>query len=85
VPFSDRSNRIDLSGPVLLWRQVAEDILADIQSGELPPGGKLPSETDLANSYGVSRITVRRAIKELRQDNKVRVVPGRGTYVERPG
>ncbi|NDL56637.1 GntR family transcriptional regulator [Phytoactinopolyspora mesophila] len=67
---------------MLLWRQVAEDILAEIDSGALRPGDKLPSESDLASSYGVSRITVRRAIKELRQEKKVRVVQGRGTYVE---
>ncbi|WP_207782706.1 GntR family transcriptional regulator [Phytoactinopolyspora limicola] len=82
MSVEDRSSRIDHSGPKLLWRQIAEDILADLNSGALPGGAQLPSELDLASSYGVSRITVRRAIKELRQEGRVRVVQGRGTYAE---
>lgn len=84
MPFKDRSDRIDHSGPTLLWRQVAEDIAADITSGTLSLGERLPSELDLAASYGVSRITVRRAIKELRSDRLVKVVQGRGTFVNSP-
>lgn len=67
---------------MLLWRQVADDIAEDISSGALSAGDRLPSELDLASCYGVSRITVRRALKELHANRLVRAVQGRGTFVE---
>lgn len=77
----DRSDRIVHSGPLTVWRQVADDLVADIKSGELAPGWKLPSETELAESYGVARNTVRRAVAELVKEGRLVVVHGRGTYV----
>lgn len=68
-------------GPALLWRQIADDIAADIDSGELAPGEKLPSDFDLAGVYGVARATVRRALFELTGERRLVVVFGRGTFV----
>lgn len=64
-----------------LWRQVADDLAADIDAGRLPAGARLPSLLDLADSYGVAALTIRRAMRELRATGRVVVVVGRGTYV----
>lgn len=77
----DRTDRIEHGGPKLLWQQVADDITADIDSGALASGWKLPSEAELTEVYGVARVTVRRAIAELVQAGRLVVVRGRGTFV----
>lgn len=66
---------------MLLWRQVADDIAGMIDSGELPPGSRLPAEPELVELYGVARVTIRRAMAELRKDKVVTVVHGKGTFV----
>ncbi|MEU8320284.1 GntR family transcriptional regulator [Nonomuraea sp. NPDC048881] len=79
----DKSDRIDHVGPNLVWRQLAKDVEADIASGLLAPGAKLPAELELASQYGVSRVTVRRAVKDLAERGLLVVVHGRGTFVSR--
>ncbi|MFI0470986.1 GntR family transcriptional regulator [Saccharopolyspora sp. 5N102] len=81
MAWEDRSSRIDHDGPALLWQQVADDLVADIESGELTPGSKLPTELELAELYGVARVTVRRAVAELSERGVLAVVHGRGTFV----
>ena len=61
--------------------QVAADIEADIDAGRLKPDTRLPSEAELAQQYGVARVTVRRALEQLRERGKVVTVHGRGNYV----
>jgi GntR family transcriptional regulator len=77
----DRSGRIDHDAPRHVWRQVADDIAGEIASGVLKPGARLPAEPALAKLYGVARITVRKSIKALVDDNKLLIVRGRGTFV----
>lgn len=61
------------------------DALADrIQSGELPPGSRIPSERALSQEYGVSRMTVRQAITDLVNRGLLVPYPGNGTYVTEP-
>ncbi len=67
--------------PRLLWLQVADDLRADMDSGDLRPGAKLPSEAEMAEQYGVSRDTIRRATAELASEGKLVVLHGRGTFV----
>jgi GntR family transcriptional regulator len=81
VSMEDRSDRIDRDGPVSVWSQVAADLAADITSGALTAGARLPAEPELSEVYGVSRITVRRAIRDLVDRGLVTVSRGRGTYV----
>ena len=82
MSWDNRADRIDHDGPALVWEQVRDDLLADLDSGELPPGTRLPSEQALADDiYGVSRPTVRRAIAGLVEQGRLKVVHGRGTYV----
>jgi GntR family transcriptional regulator len=79
--LGDRRDRIRHDGPRLLWSQVADDLRADIRAGRLPAGARLPAYEDMAVTYGVATLTVRRAIRELRAEGLVVVVVGRGTYV----
>ncbi|MQA09571.1 MAG: GntR family transcriptional regulator [Pseudonocardiaceae bacterium] len=79
--WPDRSDRINHNGPDLLWSQVADDLREQIRSGELPSGSKLPNEWELSEAYQVARVTVRRAIIELRKEKLVTVTIGRGTFV----
>lgn len=64
-----------------LYQQVMDDIMRDIASGLYRPGEKIPSETDLGDIYDVSRITVRRAVKELVEQGKLTKRQGKGTFV----
>ncbi|MBO1077822.1 GntR family transcriptional regulator [Roseomonas haemaphysalidis] len=52
-----------------------------IGSGALPAGDRLPGEPDLAAAYGVSRVTVRRALEQLVAEQLVERRPGVGTFV----
>jgi hypothetical protein len=68
----------------LAYVRVANDIAARIASGELSPGTRLRAERDLATHYGVSYGTVRRAMKELREQGLIATIHGRGTFVNNP-
>jgi len=81
VALDDRSARINHDSAVVVSAQVAADIEADIDAGKLPPDTRLPSEAELAVQYGVARVTVRRAMAQLRDRGKVVTVHGRGSYV----
>lgn len=81
MAWEDRSGRIRRDIPRLLTDQVADDLARDIRAGVLRPGSRLPSEPELAEIYGVGRITVRRALARLERDGLVIVLRGRGTYV----
>jgi len=67
-----------------LAEQVAEQLLEDVVAGVYPPESRLPPEPVLAARAGVSRLTLREAVKELRQRGVVRVQQGRGTFVNPP-
>lgn len=83
MAWKDRSNRIDFENPALLWEQVAADLRREIRSGELGPGARLPSEPELSEMYGVSRGTVRSAVRALRDEGLIVVRMGKGSYVRR--
>jgi GntR family transcriptional regulator len=64
-----------------MYRQIAEDLRAQIESGKLKPGQQLPTEIELREHYGASRNTVRDAIKLLTSLALVETRPGQGTFV----
>lgn len=67
----------------MLYMQVAEDLIAKIQTGILVVDEKL-SERKLAAQYNVSRTVVREAVKVLNEKGLVHTVYGKGTYVNLP-
>lgn len=75
---------LNSSSPVALYEQLKLLIENDILNGVYKPGDKLPNENKLAENYDVSRITVRRAIKELEEKELVEIRRGKGTFVKEP-
>ncbi|MFG2984778.1 GntR family transcriptional regulator [Streptomyces sp. NPDC048258] len=63
------------------YEQIMTDLQKRIQEGVLPAGARLPSEAALAETYGVSRGTVRRAVRELETAGYVRAQHGVGRFV----
>jgi len=63
------------------YRQIAEDLREQIESGELAHGTQLPTELELRERYDASRNTVRDAIKLLIARGMVETRPGQGTFV----
>jgi GntR family transcriptional regulator len=59
------------------------DILRRLAEQELQPGSPIPSERDLAEQYGVSRITVRAAVGQLVSEGLLTRAKGRGTFTAR--
>lgn len=68
----------------LAYIQIANDIAGRITSGELGPGARLLSERALAEYYGRSYQTVRRAMEVLRTRGLIITIQGRGTFVAEP-
>lgn len=64
-----------------LWEDVADQMIERIRTGRWEVGMKLPSEPEIAELFGVSRATVRSAIKLLQISGILRSRSGSGTYV----
>ena len=63
------------------YRLVFDELRREIVSGKYQPGQKFPSEAALVDRFGASRITVGRAVRDLRQQGLVERRAGSGTYV----
>ncbi len=66
-----------------LYQQVEDALKAQILSGRRPVGYKLPTESALSDMFNVSRDTIRRAIRSLKDEGLVKATPGVGTVVVR--
>nr|WP_078962064.1 winged helix-turn-helix domain-containing protein [Streptomyces hygroscopicus] len=64
--------------PLYRWQEIARDITEQIRSGRLPVGARLPVERLLCEEYGAALGTVRRAVRELREQGLIGSVPARG-------
>ena len=64
-----------------LAQRVVAGLKDKILAGELPPGHKLPSESELIEVFGVSRTVVREAVTRLRAEGLVETFQGRGSFV----
>lgn len=71
-------------GPTPLYHQLKQIVRAEIEQGKYRPGDRLPSEPELIQKYGISRITVRQALDELEAEGLVVRRHGKGTYVAEP-
>lgn len=64
-----------------IYEEISDIILAEIKSGKLKPGDKLPAITKLADSYGVSQASVREALNRLKVLEVIEVKHGHGSFV----
>ena len=72
---------IDHEGAEFPFAQLARILRERIRAGEYPAGRKIPPLTDLQNEFGLSSMTVRRAVRALSDEGLLVIVPGRGTFV----
>jgi DNA-binding GntR family transcriptional regulator len=63
------------------YEQLADILRARIESGEIPPGHRIPSYTALEAESGLARGTVRKALQVLKDAGLIATAPGRGLYV----
>ena len=82
LPLLAAAPRTQLRGTTPQYARVANHLLSEIGAGRHPPGSLLPTEEQLGAHFGVSRITVRSALKELELRGLVSRRPGIGTRVE---
>lgn len=73
--------KVDISSNQPFYLQIRNDLKHKIESGEWREGALIPSENDLSEAYGVSRVTIRSAIKELVNERYLIRRPGFGTMV----
>lgn len=76
--------RIDRARPEPLYHQLEVLLRGRILSGEWPPGTRIPTERELCETYKVSRVTARQAMKNLVDGGFLSRKPGRGTFVRAP-
>lgn len=74
----------DGKAAIPLYQQVIDIIKNEISSGAYKAGARIPNEFELAESYKVGRVTVRRAIEELVQQGYLTKRQGKGTFVNAP-
>ncbi len=72
---------MDPGAPEYVYVQVANHIADRIGSGDLPVKGRLPGERDLAEEYGVSFGTMRKATELLRERGLITTLHGKGSYI----
>ncbi len=75
---------IDKFSVIPLYYQLSKLLKSQIRTGELKPGEALPPETELAEKFEISRMTVRKAIGELIAQGMVYPIQGKGTFVAKP-
>ena len=66
------------------YYRLADDLKRKIESGELKPGDGLPTEGNLAEAHGISRMTVRQGLALLLEAGLIETVKGKGSFVSRP-
>jgi len=68
-----------------LYKKIFDHILEEINSGKYKDGDKLPSERDIAEMFGVSSITSKKALELLSEKNYIKRIPGKGSFVSLEG
>lgn len=70
--------------PAPLYAQVKQLIIQQIKNGTWPPHHRVPSESELVEELGFSRMTINRALRELTNDGLLTRMQGVGTFVAEP-
>ena len=72
---------VNIRSPIPLYHQIATTLEGEITSGAIAENSMLPSEKELAKSFGVSLVTVRAAMRSLSDQRLIDRRPGKGTIV----
>lgn len=75
---------IDKESATPFYLQLKRVIETQVASGALPPHSRIPSERELSEQYGISRMTARRALLELTREGRIYTSVGKGTFVAEP-
>lgn len=67
-----------------VYFRLAEDIKQQVLSGKLKPGDVLPTEAQLCEQYGISRMTARQGLKLLAEEGLIESFRGKGSFVTHP-
>ncbi|HYD95477.1 MAG TPA: histidine utilization repressor [Noviherbaspirillum sp.] len=77
----DKADMEEPAGRVPAFQHIKNYLLAEIHAGNWKEGEAIPSEQALARQFGVSRMTVNRAVRELTDEQILTRIQGSGTYV----
>ncbi len=75
---------LDRTLPLPMYYQLKELIREELGAGKWQPGDLIPSERELSERYGISRMTARQALTELTNEGLLRREQGKGTFVSEP-
>ena len=73
--------KLNNDATIPLYKQVAVILLGEIRKRTYLHGDKIPVEPELCDSFGVSRITIRKAVNQLQEQGVLEKRSGKGTYV----
>ena len=76
-------NKLDFQSRTQLYYQLYDILHQDITNGVYQPGDMLPTENNLIDTFGVSRVTVRKAMDLLMNDGLIEKRRGQGTFVQK--
>jgi len=76
-----RTGAVALPQQLALYEQIKDFIVTNIQKGTWKPGDRLPSENDLVVQFGISRMTVNKALRQLTEQGRIRRIAGVGSFV----
>ncbi|MBW7901764.1 MAG: GntR family transcriptional regulator [Rhodocyclaceae bacterium] len=82
--MNPQTHRAAPAQPLPLYAQIKEALREGIVDGTWRQHDRLPSESELMRSFGVSRITVRQALSDLENEQLIFKVPGKGAFVAKP-
>src|ERR1700692_2807073 len=80
-----KGGQVSTASGVPLHRQLYLVLHDEIDRGVIAPGGALPTEQTLCDQFGVSRITVRRALADLAEQGYIERRQGVGSFVRQRG
>ena len=81
APVVGAKPKAEASSGTALYQQIKDFVAGNIQHGSWKAGDRLPSENDFVQQFGVSRMTVNRALRELLEQGRIRRVAGVGSFV----
>lgn len=81
--FSTLIEAPDRDDPTPMYHQIRQDLENQMLLGKLPLGAQVPTEQSLCSQHGVSRITARRALEDLRKAGIIDRTRGRGSFVRK--